>query len=230
MQAARLALNEAQKELQAGEITLDDFRRVEDSILRSEAFAPLKSLKDLEQTLHTTLDSLGLEGDDEDVPTESLALADDETYLLNLDLLLGDPSATSRHDIADPSNRFPEKSADRERDMALRNPVSVYNWLRKHQPQVFLQDNETNSEKASGRGGNARGSKRTSTAAKHEEDIVDEDGILIDRGSTSTRGKRKRDDEPYRPKGGSSRSTKRKREDGQPSKRGKKASISDSLV
>lgn len=31
------------------------------------------------------------------------------------------------------------------RDFALRNPTSVYNWLRKHAPKTFLQDAEANS-------------------------------------------------------------------------------------
>ena len=32
------------------------------------------------------------------------------------------------------------------RDFALRNPTSVYNWLRKHAPKTFLQDAETNEK------------------------------------------------------------------------------------
>jgi hypothetical protein len=226
LQAALSALGEAQKELQSGEISLDDFRQIEDSILRSEAFAPMKSLAALEQIPHMKLENPAAIGPDDDLPPESLALFDDESYLLQLDLRLGDPSAIQRQDVGDPTNHAPERIADKERDIALRNPVSVYNWLRKHQPQVFLQDNETNSEKASGRGGNTRGTKRASMVAKHEEDVAEDDAVLVERGST-TRGKRKRDDEPYRPKGGSSRPTKRKREDGQAGKRAKKSSISD---
>src|SRR5947207_2763168 len=107
--------------------------------------------------------------------------------------------------------------ADRDREAALRNPVSVYNWLRKHQPQVFLQDNEAPSERPGARPANIRTSKRA-TAQVRKEDDYDEDGVLLDLrtgggggGGGSTRGKRKRDEDAgYRPKGGSGRSKKKK--------------------
>ncbi|KAJ9156276.1 hypothetical protein NKR23_g921 [Pleurostoma richardsiae] len=46
--------------------------------------------------------------------------------------------------------------ASSSRDFALRNPTSVYNWLRKNAPKVFLQDEENASEKK-GRGGGGGG-------------------------------------------------------------------------
>ena len=101
---------------------------------------------------------------------------------------------------------------ERDRDMALRNPVSVYNWLRKHQPQVFLQDNEIQSDKPA-RGTTSRASKRASAPIKQEPEFYDDDGIAVDTGS-SLRGKRKRDDDGgYRPKGGNSRPAKRKKDE-----------------
>jgi hypothetical protein len=36
------------------------------------------------------------------------------------------------------------------RDLALRNPTSVYNWLRKHAPKTFLQDGEAHQDGAGG--------------------------------------------------------------------------------
>ncbi|KAK3316672.1 IEC3 subunit of the Ino80 complex, chromatin re-modelling-domain-containing protein [Apodospora peruviana] len=60
------------------------------------------------------------------------------------------------------------------RDFALRNPTSVYNWLRKHAPKTFLQDGEAHPEKdkdkgdhdehhhtpgTSGRGGRGKGER-----------------------------------------------------------------------
>lgn len=132
-------------------------------------------------------------------------------------------------------------SLSHSRDFALRNPTSVYNWLRKHAPKTFLQDAESHPEKdksgehddhhsgpgrgkgggkgerGSGRGGNAVGSarsKRTSKAA-HTDDYDDELGPYhVSTPTTGAKGKRKRvvDDDPgYRPKGGSSRPTKKKR-------------------
>lgn len=132
------------------------------------------------------------------------------------------------------------------RDFALRNPTSVYNWLRKHAPKTFLQDVEAHPEKdkggdnddhhtgsgrgrggakgerSSGRGGSAVGSARSKrmskgAAAAHADDY-DDDVASSYHVSTPTaaggKGKRKRiaDDDPgYRPKGGSSRPTKKKR-------------------
>ncbi|KAL1842220.1 hypothetical protein VTJ49DRAFT_5832 [Mycothermus thermophilus] len=40
---------------------------------------------------------------------------------------------------------------DTQRDFALRNPVSVYNWLRKHAPKTFLQDGEHEKETSGGK-------------------------------------------------------------------------------
>ncbi|KAI9882361.1 MAG: hypothetical protein M1823_005894 [Watsoniomyces obsoletus] len=47
---------------------------------------------------------------------------------------------------------------EEDKEMALKNPVSVYNWLRRNQPQVFLQDKEAmggnpTAEKNNGHGG-----------------------------------------------------------------------------
>ena len=123
------------------------------------------------------------------------------------------------------------------RDFVLRNPTSVYNWLRKHAPKTFLQDGETHdkengdeqhgaSARGQGRGKGDRGStrgagrsKRASAAHKSAtNDSVDgdEDGgyEVLTPSTIGGKGKRKRvvDDDPgYRPKGGSSRPTKKKR-------------------
>lgn len=54
------------------------------------------------------------------------------------------------------------------RDFQLRNPTSVYNWLRKHAPKTFLQDTEAHGDDndhgesrgtTSGRGGRAKGER-----------------------------------------------------------------------
>ena len=95
-------------------------------------------------------------------------------------------------------------------DLALKNPNSVYNWLRLHEPKIFLQDGE-GSEKSSGKPGSLRGAgKRSSIPAPTKPDaleIVEEDGIGYDptvSGLEPTKGaKRKRDDDGgYHPKSG----------------------------
>ncbi|KAK4133793.1 hypothetical protein BT67DRAFT_423151 [Trichocladium antarcticum] len=40
---------------------------------------------------------------------------------------------------------------DTHRDFAVRNPTSVYNWLRKHAPKTFLQDGEHDSKDGGGK-------------------------------------------------------------------------------
>jgi len=42
---------------------------------------------------------------------------------------------------------------DSQRDFAVRNPTSVYNWLRKHAPKTFLQDGEHDKDAGGGGGG-----------------------------------------------------------------------------
>ena len=130
-----------------------------------------------------------------------------------MDAKLGDETAALQ------LSRAPEKPsfADRERDASLRSSVSVYNWLRKNQPHIFLQDNENASEKSTSRPSNVRTSKRVSTQHRKDDDTHDEDGSIKDAGASSggSKGKRKRDeDTSYRPKGGSSRSSRKRKDDG----------------
>jgi hypothetical protein len=95
-------------------------------------------------------------------------------------------------------------------DHAFGNYHSPYNWLRRNQPQIFLQDGE-GSEKSHGKPGALRGAgKRASIPAPTRTDaleIVEEDGQGYDfaLGGPSTKyGKRKRDDDDggYHPKSG----------------------------
>ena len=97
-----------------------------------------------------------------------------------------------------------------QQDLALQNPHSVYNWLRQHEPKIFLQDGE-GSEKSSSKPNASRGAgKRASLAATVKAEpleFVEEDGIGYDAslaGPPATKGKRKReeDDGGYHPKSG----------------------------
>lgn len=92
-------------------------------------------------------------------------------------------------------------------EVAVRNPHSVYNWLRKNEPKIFLQDGEA-SEKSNSKPGSLRGAgKRTSMPVPSKPDaleIVEEDGLVYDPtigGLEPTKGKRKREDDGgYHPK------------------------------
>lgn len=136
-----------------------------------------------------------------------------------------------------------ERQLITDKEVSLKNPMSVTNWLRRNQPDVFLQDKyeERASAKASkaaaaeaggatsghGRKRHSLASVQTPTAPKHDADLLDDEIGFVDAPfGGSGRGRRKKDDEPYRPKGGSSRPSKRKRgaEDGEKGHGGRKKS------
>ncbi|ROW08180.1 hypothetical protein VPNG_06908 [Cytospora leucostoma] len=61
------------------------------------------------------------------------------------------------------------------RDFALRNPTSVYNWLRKHAPNTFLQDNDGGEEKKQKGGSGDKKARKAHRIVDEEEDEEDED-------------------------------------------------------
>jgi hypothetical protein len=198
--------------LRTGEITLSHYQRLSDSILESPGFAPQKSFASLSR--HALPASHMAAEQDRDSYAQSASgfptSHQEEQYLQSLDAHLAGPATVPRAFANTTSGRNGERGMERDRDMALRNPVSVYNWLRKHQPQVFLQDNEIQSEKQP-RGTASRISKRVSAGIKQEPELYDDEGIAVDVGNSR---KRKRDDDGgYRPKGGNSRPTKRKKDE-----------------
>ena len=151
----------------------------------------------------------------------------EEQYLNSLDAYINGQAPTPRSHAANTLGaKNNEKSTERDKEAQLRNPVSVYNWLRQNRPTVFLQDNEAAADKPA-RPAGARSSKRNAnrdSIVKQEEEMYDDDGIAVD--AATGRGKRKRDDDTgYRPKGGNSRPTKRKKEEIPSGRRSKKSSI-----
>ena len=212
--AASATLREARHELKSGEISLSEYQRLSDSILESPGFAPRKSFASLSKNAPPTSYTVGEQDRDSHAQLASgfPTSHQEEQYLQGLDSYLAGSVPAPRASANSAVGRNGDRGMERDRDMALRNPVSVYNWLRKHQPQVFLQDNETQSEKPA-RGTTSRTSKRATASIKQEPELYDDDGIAADMGG-SLRGKRKRDDDGgYRPKGGNSRPTKRKKDE-----------------
>lgn len=168
-------------------------------------------------------------------PIGYLAPTHEEEYLASLDNYL----ETEPPDSHLPLLRRPKPSEkEKEKDAQLHNPVSVYNWLRAHSDiKAVIHDVEkeapapsaNHTEIASQRAkpspkppslastGSVKPSrKRASSALLHkqepEEELLDEEGYVIARGSEqpAIKGKRKREnDDAYRPKGGSSKSRKR---------------------
>ena len=229
-------------------------------------------------------------------PPSFLTADDLDNYIYELDAHLAheergpDAGGSSKADTLPLPTLAPLAHADRpnpkdsQRDFAVRNPTSVYNWLRKHAPKTFLQDGEHDKdghggkengddhghggghghgpgsgrrgkgERASRGGGSARAkrvsaahSRATAAAAESFEDVDDEAGGGGGGGARAAtpstvgggggKGKRKRivDDDPgYRPKGGSSRPTKKKRKsegaEGTPTAKGPRKSDPPGLL
>ncbi|KIW28622.1 hypothetical protein, variant [Cladophialophora immunda] len=224
-----LDLRRARRQLQAGEITLAGYREIEAALLKTREFAPGRSYASLLSIAPTPSQSVEKMDPSNVAACSLLSTKQEEQYLQGLDAFLEGSATNPRPHVANSlGSRGAEKTTERERETQLRNPVSVYNWLRKHQPQVFLQDNEASTEKTPRATGSRSSTRRSANkdALKQEQDYYDEDGFALDNGS-SLRGKRKRDaDGGYRPKGGSSKKRRKEtKEDSGRSKRTKQLSM-----
>ncbi|KAK8014682.1 hypothetical protein PG990_007978 [Apiospora arundinis] len=170
--------------------------------------------------------------DPELYPTSFLKAEDIDNYIAELDARLG---LKAKPAVPPAASSIPSHSGAAA-NFALRNPTSVYNWLRRHAPKTFLQDLEKEKDKDKVKekekdhdhgekmdGGSKRksiaksSSKRQSIASRKDAaesmDWEDEGGYDAS-AMGSVRGKRKRlnDDDPgYRPKGGASRPTKKRK-------------------
>ena len=224
--SAKTFLREAEAEVAGGTLPPEDYRKMENAVKHGKVFAPEMQYTSLLKTGHTVPHQENQRLTEEQEMEQTLGFFTPEheaDHYLTLDAKLGDESARLQLD------RAPEKALlaerERERELSMNSAVSVYNWLRKNQPQIFLQDNEVTSEKSASRPANLRSSKRVSGQVRKNEDTYDEDGVLVEVGSTSgsARGKRKRDEDTgYRPKGGGGRGSRKKKDDG--ATNGKRAS------
>lgn len=217
---ALAALAEARAEMRTGQITPRSYKALEVELLET-IDRPSRVLAHLETTSHTTLASVTpnlLPCDlDEAAPIGYYSPSHEQEYLSTLDNNLGGAPVNSRLGLSSHAAKSGER--EKEKDAQLRNPVSVHNWLRKHHPSVFLQD-EPNPDKVSPRNATKvspkppkepRSNKKSTAVPKQEQEIIDDEGFLVGRNlEVPTKNKRKREDEPYRPKGGSSRSKRKK--------------------
>ena len=251
------------RDVQAGKVPQNEFlnlrRETEEAFARRDAVF----LSELERTVpHTAYDPATdtIPPHLADVPNQLAFLtpAREDEYLQRLDAKLGDqwplphpsrpPTTTSPPPLASLSAR----EADRE--IELRNPLSVHNWLKKHNVAVGEVDERGSEASGGGAGGApASSSKRTAAAGRNLAKKVgdravgrarerdegspmggagsvgggsgggggggadDEASLLgVDVETPKGRNKKARDaDETYRPKGGSGKKPKRKREDGE---------------
>jgi hypothetical protein len=168
--------------------------------------------------------------DGETYPADFLSADDIDNYIYEIDMALDPenmlPTLAPR---AHPGNLH-------QSHPHLKNPTSVTNWLRKHAPKIFLQDGEAHGDADDAEGGHTGGRKtrgsrgerggrastrgkrvsaaaRSAAAADRDVDAsMDEDQELA--STPAVRGKRKRnaeDDTGYKPRGSSTRPTKKKR-------------------
>ena len=208
--SVQAALEEAKTELETGQISPRSYNKLEAAI--NETLQNPVSLSDLRRTTHSRLSSVKELPHDigEALPAGYLTFEHEEEYLSALDAAAGLPPSSS-HTQPD---SHPIRSNEKEKELALRNPVSVYNWLRKNHPSIFLQDSDSSPDKPTTKpSGTSRSAKKAASAVKAEEEVLDEAGNIIGGipVEAPARSKRKREDEPYRPKGGSSRPSKRKK-------------------
>ncbi|GAB1211132.1 hypothetical protein ATERTT37_000244 [Aspergillus terreus] len=216
--AATQRLKDAKTEMKNGRIDIDRYRELEEAMKRGKAFAPQLEYSALTKFPHTSppTEELNVPTANSLEQTLGFFTPEHETeYYLAMDAKLGDEAAALQ------LSRAPEKPsfAERERELALRNPISVYNWLRRNQPHIFLQDNEVASEKSASRSNLRTSKKPPTTQPRKDEDTHDEDGSV---DTSTAKGKRKREEDAgYKPKTSGSRSRKKK-DDGsakRPSKR-----------
>lgn len=228
----QLRLNSLRTELANGIITADEYARRAEILHNSQTIQLSRSLAALEAKVpHTTeAPEPPIDGIDfTETAPGYMSPTHEEEYLAILDQTLADPAYLDSHPLRGPPSQLPPT----EKELTVRNPDSVYNWLRKHQPQVFLQDKDPQhpdnlSEKPAPRANAGGRGKRQSAAAgtpgpktdQEEEDGLDPESGAATKGSRKSKGGE--NDSAYRPKGGSSRAPKRKREDGESAAKGSK--------
>ena len=230
-EAAQSALEEVRLELQSKKMDLTIFKEFEASL--SAIINRPKSLISLSKVSHSTLHGEKAVPHEqlppdltEDSPAGYLSSAHEEEFLSTLDAYLD--NAKPDMPPLPPGPRPTDR--ERERDAQLHNPMSVFNWLSKHKHDVYTDKEEEKEKPAKADKARksspkatpqpSRGSKRdrkeagSAVKAEPAEEILDDEGIPIVGEVKEKSGKRKRggEDEAYRPKGGSSRpSNKRKR-------------------
>lgn len=188
-------------------------------------------------TAHASIDGLDLTAH----APGYLSPTHEEEYLLATDTALEDPAFDLSRQNGRPIRLATAHPPLADKELTVRNPDSVYNWLRKHQPQVFLQDKDalalhadalsdkSANKTASGNGSSSKKAKRESTLARGgtstpgprdaHTTLDDPDATPVPYDTAKARrktgsGHGADDDTTYRPKGGHSRPPKRKREDG----------------
>lgn len=147
---AKLALREAEKDLSRGHLSVEEFTEIESQLTERIHPPYVRKLSSLLRTPHTPYTPVDipsdLKGDD---PAGYFNPSHEEEHLAALDAALADPHP-SADDVPGRPILPPEstRTVPSDKDLAFRNPDSAYNWLRRYQPQVFLQDHQPASATA----------------------------------------------------------------------------------
>lgn len=166
-----------------------------------------------------------------------LTSAHEEEYLLRLDAKLGDQWSLRQPRPSPPTNLASMTARELDREIELKNPFSVHNWLKKHADKHAIPDadgaSDVGATPATGKRRNnlakkvgdravaaarEREGSPVSVVAKTEDDTMDDELGYVEE---ATPGKSKKSagaekDDTYRPKGGrSGNKSKRKRDEGE---------------
>lgn len=170
--------------------------------------------------------------DDDTVPIGYMDPTHEDEYLAQLDASLGSQPIDGLT-LPVPTSSAPKLS---DKELSIRNPSSVYNWLRRHQPHVFSapsanggggREGDEASEKSGLKPPKARSKKKKGATTIQAEDA---NAAVRDRNRNrdrcrrrrwafagdmyqggSARGKKRAEDQSFQPKGESSARKSRKR-------------------
>lgn len=121
----------ARSAVETGDFPQADYASFRQHIEESFSRQDVRSISDLEASIPHPLADDGDAIDAEKLP-EYLTPEQEEAFLLALDAKLGDQHSLAQP-LAPPPTKFNEMSnRELEREIELRNPHSVHNWLKKH--------------------------------------------------------------------------------------------------
>ena len=227
-------LEEARQQLESGDLMQRDYDILVEELRSSlKKKAKVLPLPQMEQTIsHTSLALLEEAQIPEDIKDEEfstyLSALHEDTYLAQIDaaidgshFLKPDPQPQQPNQQPQQPQQPPPKPILSE---ALhKNPVSTYNWLRQHRPDLFESDKDKDKDKEKDKPDDkeskphpstpaaAAGNKRESSRAMKRTsvaEVLDDEGNVVGTYVEATimppsgKAKRKRDDDAYRPKGG----------------------------
>ncbi|KAL8675375.1 MAG: hypothetical protein Q9168_000206 [Polycauliona sp. 1 TL-2023] len=204
--SAHAALEEARQEFSRGEMSPARFREITSQLKPYlENPTPLSSI--FSRVLHTTIESFPPDGLPPSIAqSDTLAYltpSHQDAYLNRLDEALW--SLNPEAALAALDREVPTTWKDNQKELLVRNPISAYNWLRKHRPVLFSNADSNGpaeagherkpkpspkpntshpSTKGELRGGASKGhSKRDRESVvpplRSEQEMLDDEGNLI---------------------------------------------------